>query len=101
MSLASWSFLLFLVESQQRHIGYFDNLETDAGNITDGVALSTETSHQNLVVFHNIVETTVSGNECGDLFAVLDQLDTDALSDSRVRLLSFDTDFFKNDALGM
>ena len=39
----------------------------------------------------NIVKTTITGYEGCDLFAVLDQLHTDALSDGRVRLLSLNT----------
>ena len=35
------------------------------------------------------VETAVTRHKCCDLLAVLDQLDTDALSDGRVWLLSF------------
>ena len=38
------------------------------------------------------VETTIIGNECSDLLSVLDELDTDTLSDSRVGLLGLNTD---------
>ena len=40
-------------------------------------------------------------NESSDLLSVLNELYTDAFSDSRVRLLGFDTDLLQNDALGM
>lgn len=63
------------------------------------MTLTTETGHQNFVVLLNVVQTTVSGDECGDLLAVLNQLNTNALSDGRVRLLSLDTDLFENNAL--
>ena len=71
---------------------YLDDLEPDSGNITDGVTLTTESCDQDLVVLFDEVEATVVGDEGGDLLAVLDQLDTDTLSDGGVRLLGFDTD---------
>jgi hypothetical protein len=38
------------------------------------------------------VKTTIIGNESGNLLSVLDELDTDTLSDSRVGLLGLNTD---------
>jgi hypothetical protein len=61
------------------------------GNITDGVAFTTETRNQNLVVLFNESQTTIVGDESCDLLAVLDELDTNALTDGRVRLLSLNT----------
>lgn len=55
------------------------------------MTLATETSDQDFVVFFNVVQATVTGYECGDFLSVLDQLNTNALADGRVRLLSFDT----------
>lgn len=69
---------------------YNTHLEPDSGNVTNGVALSAETSDQDFVVFLNIIEATIPRNECGNFLAILDQLNTNALSDSRIRLLSFD-----------
>lgn len=89
--LRSWTFLLFLVQGQEGDVGYFDNLETDTGNITDGMTLTTETGNQNFVVFFNVVQATVTRYESGDLLAVLDQLDSHALTDGRVRLFGFNT----------
>lgn len=89
--LRSWALLLFLVQSQQRDVGYLDDLETDTGNITDGVTLTTETGNQNLVVLLNVVQATVTRYESGNLLAVLDELNPHALADGRVRLLGFNT----------
>jgi hypothetical protein len=104
-------FLLLLPQSQQRHAGYFDNLEADTRNITNGLTLTTETGNQDLILFFepqnnirlhtwpcknthvliNEVQATVIGHESCDLLAVLDQLSTNALTNSRVRLLGFNT----------
>ena len=84
--------LLFLVQSPKRYTSHLDDLESDSGNITDGVTLTTETGDQDLVVLLDEVQATVLGDEGRDLLAVLDELDTNALADSRVRLLGLDTD---------
>uniref|UniRef100_A0A3B1IUJ5 Uncharacterized protein n=1 Tax=Astyanax mexicanus TaxID=7994 RepID=A0A3B1IUJ5_ASTMX len=48
------------------------------------MAFTTKPCHQNFIA-------TVVGHESGNLLAVLDQLDPDALPNSRVRLLGFNT----------
>lgn len=93
--------LLALEESEQADTRDLDNLETNTGNITLGLTGTTETRDENFVVLVDKVETTVVGDESGDLLAVLDELDTDTLSDSRVRLLGLDTDLLENDTLGL
>lgn len=65
------------------------------------MALSTETSHQHLVVLLDVVQATVVGHEGGDLLAVLDQLHTHALANSRVGLFGFDANLLENDALSV
>lgn len=52
-------------------------------------------------VILNEGEATVTGDESGDLLSVLDELDTDALADSRVRLLGLNTELLKDDSLGV
>ena len=57
--------------------------------------------HIYLVVFFDEVETTVIGDESCDLLSVLDELDSDTLTNSRVRLLSLNTNLLKNNSLGV
>ena len=71
---------------------YLDDLEPDSGNITDGVTLSTKACDKDFVVFFDKVEATVVGDESGDLLSVLDELDTNTLTDGGVGLLGLDTD---------
>merc|ERR1719391_448050 len=82
-------------------VGDLADLESDTGDITNSVTLTSESADQNLVVLLNEVQATVIGDKSSDLLAVLDQLDANALPDSRVRLLSLDSDLFKNDSLGV
>ena len=46
---------------------------------------------KNLVVFFDVVKTTVIGDEGGDFLSVLNELDSDALSDGRVRLFGLNS----------
>ena len=92
MSLRPWPLLLAGEEGGQRDVGDLDDLEPDSGDIADGVSLPAETGDQDLIVLLDEVETAVLGHEGGDLLRVLDQLDTDALPDGRVGLLSLNTD---------
>ena len=84
-------FLLLTEQSKEGGLGDANNLETDTGDITDGMTGTTETSNEDFIVFINVVQTTIARNEGGDLLTVLDELNTDALTNSRVRLLSFNT----------
>jgi hypothetical protein len=90
-----------LEEGEQRDTGDLCNLEANSWNITDGVTLTTETRHQDFIVIIAKSQTTIARNEGSDLLAVLDQLHTDALTNSRVRLLGLNTDFFRHDTLGV
>ena len=83
--------LLLTEQSKEGGLGDANNLETDTGDITDGMTGTTETSNEDFIVFINVVQTTIARNEGGDLLTVLDKLNTDALTNSRVRLLSFNT----------
>lgn len=93
--------LLLLPQSKQTDTRDLDDLETNTGNITLGLALTTETSKENLVVLVDEVQATVVGDESGDLLAVLNQLDLDTLPNGRVGLLGLNSDLFEDDALGV
>lgn len=85
--------LLLLLAEQSKEGGLrdADDLETDSGNITDSVTGTTETSNEDFIVLINVVQATITRDESSDLLTVLDELDTNALTNSRVGLLSFNT----------
>ena len=62
---------------------------------------TTETSDHNFVVLINEGHTTVTRYEAGDSLIVFFELDSDTLSDTGVRLLCLNTDFFNDDAAGV
>ena len=91
--------LLAAEEGVEGHVGDLADLESDSGNISDGVTLTTESRDQNLVVLLDEVEATVVGDEGGDLLAVLDELDSHTLTDGRVGLLSLNTNLLQDNSL--
>jgi len=97
--LGPWLLLLLLEESQEGDSGDLDDLETNTGNISDGVSLSSESGDKNLVVLVDVVQATVMGNEGGDLLSVLDELHSGALTNSGVGLLGLDSDLLDDDSL--
>jgi hypothetical protein len=127
--LRSWLLLLLPPQCRKTNTRDLDNLETDTGDISLGLALTTETSEQDLVVLVDEVQATIVGDcngllvfchivapfrcssvdnvakckhtESCDLLSVLDQLDPDTLSDSGVGLLGLNTDLLEDNALGV
>jgi len=95
------AYLLLSEESVERHTGNLDDLEANTRDITNGVTLTTETSDENFIVFIGEVQATIARDEGSDLLAVLDELNTHALTDSRVRLLGLDADLCQDDTLGV
>ena len=91
--------LLLLVgpESHETALSDLDDLETDTGKITLSVTGSTETGDEDLVVLIDEGHATITGNVSGNSLVVLLELDSHALSDGRVGLLSFDGDLLDND----
>jgi hypothetical protein len=117
--IAQHSHLLLLPQRKETDTRDLDDLEADTGNITLGLAATTEAGDEDLVVLVDEVKATVvledhpkSGipgakwsethrHEGGDLLAVLDELHTHALADSGVGLLGLDADLLKDDALSV
>ena len=114
--------LLLLPESEETDTRDLDDLETDTGNITLGLAATTETRDEDFVVLIDKVQAAVIlaghryqhyapvsqqtkgetyGDEGGDLLAVLDELHTDTLPDGRVGLLGLNTDLLEHNALSV
>jgi hypothetical protein len=90
-----------LPKGKQGNTGDLDDLESDTGNITLSLTLSTETGKEDLVVLVNKVQTTVIGDEGSDLLTVLDELNSDTLSNGRVGLLGLNTNLFKDNSLSV
>ena len=80
--------LLSTEQSEERSLGDTHHLETDSRNITNSMTRTTESSNQDFIILIHKVQTTITRNEGSDLLSILDQLNTDALTNGRVRLLS-------------
>jgi hypothetical protein len=61
------------------------------GTKADSIRILNHAIGMSAHVLVNVVQATVVGDESGDLLSVLDQLDTGALTDGRVRLLGLNT----------
>ena len=61
-ALRSWLLLLLLPQRRQTNTRDLDDLESNTGNITLRLALTTETREQDLVVLVYKVETTIVGD---------------------------------------
>ena len=79
--------LLLAEQSEQRGLGHANHLEANSGNISDSMTGTTESSNQHFIVLIDVVQATIARNESSDLLSVLDQLNTHALTNSRVGLL--------------
>uniref|UniRef100_A0A673SX57 Uncharacterized protein n=1 Tax=Suricata suricatta TaxID=37032 RepID=A0A673SX57_SURSU len=100
-NLRPWSFLLAFVQGQKRDIGYFDDLNSNSGNVTNSMTFATKSSNQNLIVFLSKIKTTIIGYKGGDFLAILDQPDPDALPDGRLWLFGFNPHFFQHNSFCM
>ena len=65
------------------------------------MTLSSESSNKAFIILINKSETTITGDEASDSFVVLLKLNSDALSDGRVRLLGFNSNFLYNNSCSM
>jgi len=82
-------------------VGNLDNFEPDSGNVTNSVSGTTKTSYKDFVVFFNVVQATIIGDESCNFLSIFDKLYSDTLTDSRVRLFGFNTDLLKNDSFSV
>lgn len=57
--LRSWLLLLLFPQSRETDTRHLDNLESDTGNITLGLAFATETSEEDFIVLIDEVQATV------------------------------------------
>ena len=96
-----WFLGLSHPESHHTLSSAFDDLESDTGKITLGVSRSTETGNKDLIVLIDEGHTTISWDVGGDSLVVLLELDSNALSDSGVRLLSLNSNLLDNNTGGM
>merc|ERR1712126_64805 len=85
----------------KRYICNFNNLESNSWDVSHGVSLTTEPGNQHFIVLLNIVQATVPWHERCDLFAILDELYPDTLSDGRVGLFGFYPNLLKDDSFGV
>jgi hypothetical protein len=84
-------FLLAAEQSDKGHTSHLDDLETNTGNITDGVPTTTESSNENLIVLFDKVQATIIRDEGSNLLSVFNELHTGALTNSRVRLFGLNS----------
>ena len=101
MCSCDWLILLSKPECEETGSSDLDDLETDTGKITDGMTRSTESSDEDFVVLIDERHTSISGDVGGDSLVVFTELNSDAFTDSRVRLLGFDSDLLNDDTSGV
>ena len=93
--------LLLAVQGVQANAGDLDDLETNSGLVSDGLAGAAASSDEHLIVLLHKVKATIIGHEGSNLLSVLNQLHTSALTNSGVRLLGLNADLLQHDALGV
>ena len=96
-----WLVLLSQPKGEETASSDLDDLESYSGQITLSVSRSTETSNKDLIVLIDERHTTISWDVGGDSLVVLLKLDSNALSNSGVRLLSLNSNLLDNNTGGM
>ena len=96
-----WLILLSQPKGEKTASSDFNDLESYTGQITLGVSRSTETSNKDLIVLIDEGHTTISWDVGGDSLVVLLKLDSNALSNSGVRLLSLNSNLLDDNTGGV
>ena len=96
-----WLILLSHPEGTETTSSDFNDLESYTGQITFSVSRSTETGNKDLIVLIDEGHTTISWDVGGDSLVVLLKLDSNALSNSGVRLLSLNSNLLDDNTGGV
>ena len=79
----------------------FNELESNTWQITDGVAGTTESSNEYLIILITEAHSTILWHVGCNSLVVLLELNSNALTHGRVGLLSLDTDFVDDNSGGV
>ena len=91
-----WLILLVEPKSEERGTSDLDNLKTYSWQISDGMSGTTESSNENLIIIIDETHATILWHVGSNFLVVLFELNSDTLTDGRVRLLSFNTDLLND-----
>lgn len=87
-----------LPESKEGYSSYLCDLKSDSGQVTNGMTLSSESGDKYFIIIIKETKASIFRNESGDSFVVFLELDSNTLSDSRVRLFGFNSNLLYDDS---